>query len=73
MQSIDSKPGRERRSEIHPPKSSAVAAVDPVRRAGLTSIVWTAGHAVNDGVNDADVVLADGVSPGAGQPTVTLG
>ncbi len=31
-------------------------------------MVWTAGHAVSDGVNDADVVLADGVARGAGQP-----
>jgi DNA-binding CsgD family transcriptional regulator len=51
----------------------AVIAADPVRQAGLASIVWTAGHAVCEDANDADIVLADGVRPDPGPPVVTLG
>ena len=51
----------------------AIAAADPVRRAGLASIVWNAGHAVSDDVESADVVLADSVAPDASPPAVILG
>lgn len=50
-----------------------VIAADPVRQAGLASIVGSAGHTVSDDPNGADVVLADGVVPGAGLPVVALG
>jgi DNA-binding CsgD family transcriptional regulator len=51
----------------------AVAAADSARRAGLTAIVWNAGHAISENSDDADVLLADGVAPGSGPPAVTLG
>ena len=50
-----------------------VSAVDPVRQAGLASIIGTAGHMVSDDPNDADVMLTDGDPPGTGPPVVTLG
>jgi len=50
-----------------------VSAVDPVRQAGLVSIVGEAGHAVSNDANDADVLLTDGVAPGTGPPIVMLG
>jgi DNA-binding CsgD family transcriptional regulator len=51
----------------------AITAADPVRRAGLMAIVWNAGHAISEEVDEADVVLADGVAPGTSPPAVTLG
>ena len=50
-----------------------VSAADPVRQAGLESIIGATGHAVSDDPNDADVVLTDGVAPGTGPPVVMLG
>jgi len=50
-----------------------IAAADPVRQAGLTAIVWNAGHVISENLENADVVLADGVAPGSGPPAVTLG
>jgi two-component system nitrate/nitrite response regulator NarL len=55
------------------PVRVAVIAADPVRQAGLASIVWTAGHIVSDEPHDADVLLTDGVAPGGGPPAVMLG
>ena len=51
----------------------AIAAADPVRQTGLTAIVWNAGHLISENLENADVVLADGVAPGSGPPAVTLG
>ena len=51
----------------------AIAATDPVRRAGLAAIVANAGHAVSGDANGVDVVLADGVAPDADAPAVVLG
>ena len=51
----------------------AIAAVDPVRRAGLAAIVTAAGHAISDELEEADVVLANDVAPGTGPPAVILG
>jgi DNA-binding CsgD family transcriptional regulator len=51
----------------------AVSAADPVRQTGLTAIVWNAGHVISESLDNADVVLADGVAPGSGPPAVTLG
>jgi two-component system nitrate/nitrite response regulator NarL len=51
----------------------AVAAADPVRRAGLIAIVAQAGHAVSETPDEADVVLSDGVTPEAERPIVALG
>jgi DNA-binding NarL/FixJ family response regulator len=52
-----------------------LAAADPVRRAGLTAIVASAGHQIVDSHDEADVVLADGafVSGDRSPPAVTLG
>ena len=51
----------------------AITAADPVRRTGLTAIVWKAGHAISDNPEEADVVLVDGVAPDSGPPAVMLG
>jgi DNA-binding CsgD family transcriptional regulator len=51
----------------------AIAAADPVRRAGLVAIVAAAGHAISDDLEEADVVLADRAVPGTGPPAVILG
>ena len=51
----------------------AIIVADPVRKAGLASIVWAAGHAVSEDANDADVVLADRSAPASGPPAVILG
>ena len=51
----------------------AIAATDPVRRTGLAAIVWDAGHAISEEMDEADVILADGVLLGAGPPVVMLG
>lgn len=51
----------------------AVIAADPVRQAGLASIVRSCGHAITDNSGDADVVLTDGPAPGTGPPVVMLG
>jgi DNA-binding CsgD family transcriptional regulator len=51
----------------------AIAAADSVRQTGLTAIVWNAGHVISENLDNADVVLADGVAPGSGPPAVTLG
>jgi DNA-binding CsgD family transcriptional regulator len=51
----------------------AIAAADPVRRLGLAAIVANAGHAVSEQSDEADVVLADGVTPEAERPVVALG
>jgi len=51
----------------------AIAAVDPVRRLGLAAIVANAGHAVSERPDEADVVLADGVTPELDRPVVALG
>jgi DNA-binding CsgD family transcriptional regulator len=51
----------------------AIAAADPVRRAGLATIVAKAGHAVSDDANGADIVLTDGVVPDANALAVALG
>jgi two-component system, NarL family, nitrate/nitrite response regulator NarL len=50
-----------------------VIAADPVREAGLASIVRTAGHIVSADPNDAEIVLADGAEPESGLPVVALG
>jgi hypothetical protein len=51
----------------------AVIAVDPLRRAGLESIIRNAGHVLSDDTERTDVLLTDGVAPGSGPPTVMLG
>jgi DNA-binding CsgD family transcriptional regulator len=51
----------------------AIAAADPVRRAGLMAIVWNAGHTISEEMDEADVVVADGVLLGTGPPAVILG
>jgi DNA-binding NarL/FixJ family response regulator len=51
----------------------AIAAADPVRRAGLAAIVAAAGHAISDAPHEADVVLSDGVATEPGSPAVILG
>jgi DNA-binding CsgD family transcriptional regulator len=51
----------------------AIAAADPIRRAALMAIVWNAGHAISEQMDEADVVLADGVLLGTGPPVVMLG
>ena len=51
----------------------AILTADPVRQAGLASIVSAAGHAVSEDANDADVVLTDGGAPESGPPAVILG
>jgi DNA-binding CsgD family transcriptional regulator len=51
----------------------AILAADPVRHAGLAAITAKAGHAVSNDVNEADVVLADGITPDTGRPAVVLG
>ena len=50
----------------------AIAAADPVRRLGLAAIVRNAGHMVSESLDEADVVLADGVVPEAERPVVAL-
>ena len=51
----------------------AIAAADPVRRLGLAAIVTNAGHRVSERPDEADVVLADGVTSEADRPVVALG
>ena len=51
----------------------AIAAADPVRRAGLAAIAAAAGHTISEAPEQADVVLADGIAPGTGPPAVILG
>ena len=51
----------------------AIVATDPVRRLGLAAIVSNAGHAVSERPDEADVMLADGVTPETDRPVVALG
>jgi two-component system nitrate/nitrite response regulator NarL len=53
-----------------------LATADPVRRAGLTAIIASAGHEIVDADDESDVVLVDGAVVGGGDnspPAVTLG
>ena len=51
----------------------AIVATDPVRRLGLAAIVANAGHRVSERPDEADVMLADGVTPETDRPVVALG
>jgi two-component system, NarL family, nitrate/nitrite response regulator NarL len=50
----------------------AIAAADPVRRLGFAAIVRNAGHAVSESLDEADLVLADGIAPEVDRPVVSL-
>jgi DNA-binding NarL/FixJ family response regulator len=55
------------------PLRVAVLAADADRRAALTRMVGELGHVVVRELNDAIVVLADGVLPSTPLPTVAIG